>query len=92
MDRLLFASGWPAQTPAEAIERLYSLNSFSQGSNLPTIPRTTLHSIIERDSLEALGIERGALSGVVPPRQNVLGTPSADDGFATEASQQSLNN
>ncbi|MEC8560741.1 MAG: amidohydrolase family protein [Planctomycetota bacterium] len=92
MDRLLFASGWPAQTPAAAIERLYSLNSFSQGSNLPTIPRTTIHSIIERDSLEALGIERGALSGVVPPRQNVIGAPAAGEGFATEASQQSLNN
>jgi hypothetical protein len=63
MDRLLFASGWPAQSPAEAIERLYSLNAFSQGSNLPSIPRSTIHSIIERDTLKVLGIERSPASG-----------------------------
>ena len=57
MDRLLFASGWPAQSPSHAIERLYSLNSFAQGSNLPTVPRATIRSIIERDTLTALGIE-----------------------------------
>ena len=90
MDRLLFASGWPAQTPAEAIERLYSLNTFSQGSNLPSIPRSTIHSIIERDSLESLGIERTALSGVVPLQQKTVGSGSA--GFKTERTSQSLNN
>ena len=58
MERLLFASGWPAESPARAIETLYSLNTFSQGSHLPTIPRATIHSIIERDTLKALGIER----------------------------------
>jgi hypothetical protein len=57
MERLLFASGWPAQSPSHAIERLYSLNSFAQGSNLPTVPRATIRSIIERDTLTALGIE-----------------------------------
>ena len=58
MDRLLFASGWPAMSPARAIETLYSLNAFSQGSHLPTIPRATIHSIIERDTLATLGIDR----------------------------------
>lgn len=58
MDRLLFASGWPCRTPAEAIETLYSLNTFSQGSQLPSIPRTAIRSIVERDTLALLGMTR----------------------------------
>ncbi|MEE2681014.1 MAG: amidohydrolase family protein [Planctomycetota bacterium] len=88
MDRLLFASGWPAQSPAEAIERLYSLNVFSQGSNLPSIPRSTIHSIIDRDTLKALGIERPHAAGkpVVPT------DPTLRNSLKASGSQQSLNN
>ena len=58
LDRLLFASGWPATTPAHAIETLYSLNTFSQGNAQPSVPRSEIRTIIERDSLAALGIDR----------------------------------
>ena len=58
MDHILFASGWPATTPARAIETLYSLNTFSQGTSLPSVPRSEIRQIIERDSLEVLGIDR----------------------------------
>ena len=90
MDRLLFASGWPAQTPAEAIERLYSLNAFSQGSNLPSIPRSTIHSIIERDTLAVLGIERSPAAGnAATPSESSLGSSPQ---LNPSSRQQSLNN
>jgi predicted TIM-barrel fold metal-dependent hydrolase len=58
LDQILFASGWPATTPAHAIETLYSLNTFSQGNAQPSVPRSEIRTIIERDSLAALGIDR----------------------------------
>lgn len=57
MDKLLFGSGFPHETPAKAIEALYSINSYSHGTRLPSVPRASLHAIIERDSLRCLGIE-----------------------------------
>ena len=64
MDKILFASGWPATTPAKAIETLYSLNTYSQGTALPSVPRSEIRQIIERDSLEVLGIERPLAKGL----------------------------
>ncbi len=55
-EKLLFASGWPAETPAKAIETIYSLNGFSHGTQLPSIPRPLLRSIIERDLPTVLGM------------------------------------
>lgn len=57
MDKILFGSGGPFVTPSQAIEAMYSLNAFAQGTHLPTIQRSLIRSIIERDSLQALGIE-----------------------------------
>lgn len=57
MDRLLFGSGFPRETPAKAIETMYTINSFSHGTHLPAIPRAQIRNIIERDSLARLGIE-----------------------------------
>lgn len=57
MEKVLFGSGGPFVTPSQAIETLYSLNAFAQGSQLPTIQRSLIRSIIERDSLQTLGIE-----------------------------------
>jgi len=56
MDRLFFASGWPVETPAKAIETVYSINGFANGTQLPSIPRPLLRSIVERDVLAELGI------------------------------------
>ncbi len=55
-EKLLFASGWPAETPAKAIETIYSVNRFSHGTQLPSVPRTLLNAIIERDVPTTLGI------------------------------------
>ena len=57
MDRLLFGSGFPFETPARAIEALYTVNSFSHGTQLPSIARASIRSIVERDSLACLGID-----------------------------------
>lgn len=57
MDRLLFGSGFPFETPAKAIEALYSVNSYSHGTHLPSVPRSLVRGIVERDSLTCLGID-----------------------------------
>ncbi len=65
LDRMLFASGFPYVTPAQAIENLYSVNAFSSGTQLPSIPRSQLKAIVERNSLPLLGIEFEAASPIV---------------------------
>ncbi len=56
MDKLLFGSDFPFRLPAACIEALYSVNQFGHGSNLPAIPREQLRGIVERNTLERLGI------------------------------------
>ncbi len=58
MNRLLFGSDFPHRSPAACIESLYSINQFSQGTNLIAIPREQLRGIVERDAVKLLGIER----------------------------------
>lgn len=57
LDRVLFGSGFPFVTPETAIEAIYSINGYSQGTTLPSIPRSHLRLIVERDSLALLGID-----------------------------------
>ncbi len=57
MDMLLFGSDFPYTSPAACIETLYSINQFCHGTNLPTIPREQLRQIVERNTLDLLGIE-----------------------------------
>lgn len=59
MDLLLFGSNFPYSSPAVCIETLYSINQFCHGTNLPTIPREQLRQIVERNTLELLGIDDG---------------------------------
>jgi hypothetical protein len=58
MDKVLFGSDFPFCTAAEAIKSVYSLHEVTQGTNLPSVPRETLRSMVERNSLRALGIDR----------------------------------
>ncbi len=62
MDKLLFGSGFPHSTPAQSIETLYGINHLCGGTNLPTIPREALRSIVERDALALLGVEHALVS------------------------------
>jgi len=62
MDKLLFGSDFPYTAAAQAIQSLYRINQLVTGTNLPTIPRQFLASIVERDALGLLGIE-----SITPP-------------------------
>lgn len=73
MDKLLFASGFPRETPAKTIESLYTINAFSHGTQLPSVPRSLIRGIIERDAFTCLGIEAhlvprsGGKAAATPP-------------------------
>lgn len=57
IDKLLFGSGFPDETPSKAIESLYRVNSFSNATQFPSVPRTQLRSIVERDVAACLGLD-----------------------------------
>jgi hypothetical protein len=57
MDKLLFGSGFPAATAGQCIETLLGFNMLLADTNLPTVPRVNIRNIIERDTLELLGIK-----------------------------------
>lgn len=56
LQKLLFASDFPVTTPAETIAFLQSLNEYARKYHLPELPEDQLEAIIERDSLELLGL------------------------------------
>ncbi|UCE99425.1 MAG: amidohydrolase family protein [Planctomycetota bacterium] len=58
MDKLLFGSGFPFGNAGQCIETLLGFNKLLADTNLPTVPRDNIRSIIERDTLELLGIKR----------------------------------
>jgi predicted TIM-barrel fold metal-dependent hydrolase len=58
MDKLLFGSGFPFGKAKECIETLLSFNKLLADTNLPTVPRGNIRSIVERDTLEVLGIKK----------------------------------
>ncbi len=60
MDRLLFGSGFPMGDAGECMETLLGFNMLLADTKLPTVPRGSIRNIIERDSLELLGIRRAA--------------------------------
>ena len=57
MDKLLFGSGFPAANAGQCIETLLGFNMLLADTNLPTVPRVSIRNIIERDTLELLGIK-----------------------------------
>lgn len=56
MDKLLFGSGFPVGNAWECMETLLGFNMLLADTNLPTVPRGSIRSVIERDTLELLGI------------------------------------
>lgn len=82
MDKLVFGSGFPRDTPTKVIETLYTINGYSHGTQLPAIPRSHLRSIIERDAFACLGIESDAIrtGGAAPVSipEHVKSPPDAE--------------
>jgi len=57
VDKLLFGSGFPLSSADECIETLLGFNMLLADTKLPTVPRASIRNVIERDSLELLGID-----------------------------------
>ena len=85
-DKLLFASGWPTESPAKAIETIYSVNGFSHGTQLPSIPRPELSSIVERDLPTVLGMP------IAPGRQADTSPTTLADGDPTTTTAERGSN
>ncbi len=58
MDKLLFGSGYPFAEPGRCIETLLGFNRMLSDKTLRTVPREKIRSIIERETLELLGIKK----------------------------------
>ncbi|OHB65587.1 MAG: hypothetical protein A2Y76_12320 [Planctomycetes bacterium RBG_13_60_9] len=61
MDKLLFGSGFPLGNAGECIETLLGFNMLLADTKLPTVPRGSIRNVIERDSLELLGVAHAAI-------------------------------
>ena len=56
IEKLLFGSDFPTHTVKNAAEALYNINKITLDSVLPAVPREQVRSIVERNSLELLGL------------------------------------
>ena len=56
--QVLFGSNFPYVTPEQAIKTIYSVNTLTQGTHLPSVPREQLRTIVERDTIAVLGLKR----------------------------------
>ena len=56
LHKLLFGSDYPVATPRETAEALPHVNDMLEGTKLPRVPVDELMKIVERDSLEVLGL------------------------------------
>ncbi|XAL99072.1 amidohydrolase family protein [Phycisphaeraceae bacterium D3-23] len=57
IDQVLFGSNYPHTTPEQAIKTIYSVNTLTQGTQLPSVPREQLRTIVERDTIKTLGLD-----------------------------------
>ena len=57
MDKLLFGSGFPSGDAGQCIETLLGFNMLLADKNLPVVPRGSIRNVIERNTLELLGID-----------------------------------
>lgn len=58
MEQVLFGSNFPYVTPEQAIKTIYSVNTLTQGTQLPSVPREQLRTVVERDTIQVLGLKR----------------------------------
>ncbi|MEM6750198.1 MAG: amidohydrolase family protein [Planctomycetota bacterium] len=76
MGQLLFGSDFPWFSPEQAIVNLYSVNTFTQGTHLPSVPREQLRSVVERNALAVLGIEFDT-TDAEPPKPDEAASPAS---------------
>lgn len=75
MSQILFGSNFPFVSPEQAIKTIYSVNTLTQGTQLPSVPREQLRSVVERDTIELLGLRRTPISAP-PPSDTPRDSPS----------------
>ena len=88
MDKLLFGSGFPGGNPSQCIETLLGFNMRLAGTNLPTVPRGSIRNIVERNTLELLGITD---HGIKPPEretEDAAEPESADESEEAEEAEE----
>jgi predicted TIM-barrel fold metal-dependent hydrolase len=56
MAKLIYGSGFPLGSPQAYMETLLGFNRLLGGTNLPAVPRETIRSVIERDTIQTLGL------------------------------------
>jgi predicted TIM-barrel fold metal-dependent hydrolase len=56
--KLLLGSDYPFTTPGQTIEKLRALNDMPRRAGLPLVDEAAIEAIIQRDTLEVLGIPR----------------------------------
>ena len=69
MNQVLFGSNFPFVTPEQAIKTIYSVNTLTQGTQLPSVPREQLRTVVERDTIEVLGLRRKKADPPAVPQQ-----------------------
>ena len=60
LDKLIFGSGFPAAKVQDCMESLLGLNQLLSDTSLPIVPLASIRGVIERDSLQVLGIEKAS--------------------------------
>ena len=55
--KILLGSDWPLGSPQDTVEGLRGLNKFAKNHHLPGVPEAEIEGIINRDSLEILGLD-----------------------------------
>lgn len=68
MDKLLFGSGFPMETPEKTIESLYSINTCCTGTQLPSVALSQVRRIVERDTITCLGLDAVVAAPVIETR------------------------
>jgi predicted TIM-barrel fold metal-dependent hydrolase len=56
LHKLLFGSDYPVATPAETMAGMRSVNEPIARAGLPPVPEDQIEAIINRDSLDLLGL------------------------------------
>ena len=79
IDQVLFGSNFPYVLPEQAIKTIYSVNTLTQGTQLPSVPREQLRSVVERDTIQVLGLKREKPAAAEPEP-----TDEAKDSQAAE--------
>ncbi len=98
IDQIIFGSNFPFCTPERAIRTIYSINSIVQGTQLPSIPREQLRSIVERNTFECLGLsDLQARLDAAEPRSNAAAdgpneNENENDDAPVEASASASQN